>query len=396
MDLLLYLVRRQELEAGEIPISRIADQYLEHIEGIEDVDVNLAGDFLVMAATLMEVKSRELLPQEDLDALDDEEDEDPSAELVQRLLQFKRFKDLSRRLGDASGRRDLMFSRPEHVIRIPKEWLEEELKNLDPLEGVTLWDLLNAYVKVIQTAKPVVQAKVTYEDVPLPIFFHRITGLLQQKSPRPLQELFTKLERGHVIGTFLALLELVRLKKVTVVQTEDYGPIWVQWVAGASLSEEEVEEARVSLGDQPQEAPSYEGRLDLVSRSPEDALAEAEPVDEAGAQAADVHIETLRSRHVAHHSEPLDASITPLPGFVPVEMPLSEGVSDQASTPISRATEEDGLVEFAEEDEIDRALAAVQIPEVETGNILGYRMEVIEEQPPPAPAESVPLSQPDN
>jgi hypothetical protein len=283
------------------------------------------------------------------------------------------------------------------VIQIPKEWLEEELKNLDPLEGVTLWDLLNAYVRVLQTAKPVVQAKVTYEDVPLPIFFHRITGLLQEKSPRPLEELFAKLDRGHVIGTFLALLELVRLKKVTVVQTEEYGPIWVQWVAGASLSEEEVEEARVSLGDQPQDTPNYEGRLDLVSRSPVEELLTAGPAEGSGTDGADVHIETLRSRHVAaRHPEPLDASITPLPGFVHVEMQLSEGVSAPAGVPISEAPQEDGLAEFGEEDDIDRALAEVQIPDVDTENILSYRMEVIEEQTAPAPIEGVRLPESDN
>jgi len=385
MDLLLYLIRRHEVEADQIPISKIADQYLDYIESMESIDVNLAGDFLVMAATLMELKSRLLLPQEDLDGMDEEDEGDPSAELVQRLLQYKYFKDLSRRLGAGAAARQRMFARPEEVIRIPKEWIEEDLRNSDPLEGLNLWDLLNAYTKVLQTMKPITQAKVTYEDVPLPIFFHRISGLLQQKSPRPIVELFAKADRSRMIGTFLAVLELVRLKKVTVAQTEAFGPIWVQWVTGASLSEEEVEEGMVSLGDQAQDTPDYDEGLDVTSRGEAEArrLAEA-----AAARAEEDHadIEGLRSRHaeIEQADEAEDPAAT-LPGFVAVEMELPEEHDPVGAD----ADDGDSFAEFDEEDEIDRALSEVRIPDVDTGNILNYRMEIVEEQAPQTLQESM-------
>jgi len=385
MDLLLYLIRRQEVEAEEVPISTIADQYLDYMESMESVDVNLAGDFLVMAATLMELKSRLLLPQEDLDGMDEEDEGDPSAELVQRLLQYKYFKDLSRRLESGAAARQRMFARPQEVIRIPKEWIEEDLRNSDPLEGLDLWDLLNAYTKVLQTAKPITEAKVTYEDVPLPIFFHRISDLLQQKSPRPLVELFAKVDRSRMIGTFLAVLELVRLKKVTIAQTEAFGPIWVQWIAGASLSEEEVEEATVSLGDRPQDTPDYDDGLDVTSRGEEEAqqLTEAAAAHTEGDHA---DIEGLRSRRAEmEQTEEADDSSTELPGFVAVEMELPEEHAPAAT----EAGDEDDVAELDEADEIDRALSEVRIPDVDSENILNYRMEVVEEQAPQTLQESL-------
>lgn len=369
MDLLLYLIRREEVEIWEIPISRITEEYLNYIEVMEAIDLSLAGDFLVMAATLMEIKSRMLLPPEEQVADEDEDEEDPRSELIQRLMEYKRFKDAARFLHSSGEPREFMFTRPEEVIKIPQEWLEEELLKKDPLEGVTLWDLLNAFTRILRRTKPIVQAKVTYEEIPLRVFFHRLMDQMRAKPTCAFEELFTDgLDRSTIIGMFLALLELVRLKKMRVMQSEPFGQIWVEWVTGASLSDDEVEEAAALFEQKPEDRPHYEGAFDLAGQgsvSPADSPA-SESDRDAPAETDDVDIETLRSRHLPPApGEPIDESITPLPGFVSASTPFpgpAASAGEVASSP--RFPQEEDVEEYGEEDEIDKALAEVIIPEV--------------------------------
>ncbi|MDP6355027.1 MAG: segregation/condensation protein A [Planctomycetota bacterium] len=374
MDLLLYLIRREEVEIHEIPIAKIADQYLEYMEMIEGLDLSLAGDFLIVAATLMEIKSRSLLPSEDLDDLDDDED-DPSSELVARLLEYKKFKDASRFLSVKGEARRMMFTRPHSVVKIRPEWIAEELEGKDPLEGVTLWDLLNAFTKVMEQAKPIEHAKVTYEDVPLPVYFGRITALLEQKSPLAFESLFEKANhRGELIGTFLAILELARLKKIKLIQTENYQQLWIEWQEGAELSDDEVDGVDASFG---YERPSYADELDVTRADDEQAIT-------AGASSGEEDIETLRSQQsqkLKGTPEPVDETESSLPGFTPLEenpFGHSDQSTDIVEGELATILEDE---EFGEDDEIDRALAAVEVPDLEAGNMQNYRNHDVEPAP---------------
>jgi segregation and condensation protein A len=386
MDLLLYLIRREEVEIHEIPISRIADQYLEYMEIIEGLDLSLAGDFLIIAATLMEIKSRSLLPTEYLDDLDDDED-DPSSELIQRLLEYKKFKDASRFLSVKGEARRMMYTRPHSVVKIRPEWIVDELDGKDPLEGVTLWDLLNAFTKVMEQSKPIEHAKVTYEDVPLPVYFNRITTLLEQKSPLPLESLFKKANhRGELIGTLLAILELARLKKIKLVQTDNFQQIWVEWQVGAELSDEEVDGVDASFG---YERPTYAGDLDVTRVTEED-------VSGRGVSGEERDIESLRSQQsqkVEGTTQPIDETESSLPGFTPLEenpFKSSDQSSDIDEDELAAILNED---EFGEDDEIDRALAAIEVPDLQSGNMMNYRNHDVGSELEPDP-QPVPASDP--
>tara|TARA_B100001013_G_scaffold188700_1_gene113862 strand:- start:35 stop:1291 length:1257 start_codon:yes stop_codon:yes gene_type:complete len=389
MDLLLYLIRRDEVEIIDVPISRIADQYLQFIEMMEQVDLSMVGDFLIMAATLMEIKSRLLLPRDEQELTGEDDNEDPRTELIRRLMEYKRFKDASRFLQTRAQQRAKMFCRPEEVVKIPKEWLEEDLLQGDPLEGVEKIDLLNAFTKVIRRIRPIVQARVTNEEIPLREFFRRIVRSLQAKSPCQLPELFdSPVDRGEIMGTLLALLELVRLKQVKIVQTDNFGPVWVELRTDTSMSDEELLELselfeRTIEDDALPEDEPEAGEVDRP-----EPVVDAEADTNTDTEPVEVDIETLRSRHVDDPIAEVKETMTPLPGFLPSETTrldpgpiLNTGDSERVSE-----LEED-FNEFEETDEIDRALAKVIIPDLEEENVFNYRVEMVEEAEPDAPDE---------
>jgi segregation and condensation protein A len=145
LDLLLYLVRKEEVDIYDIPIAHITEQYLKYIKLLEMFDIDLAGDFLVMAATLMEIKSAMLLPRADIE-LGGEDLDDPRAELVRHLLEYKRFKDAANMLGDSAEKRKERFTRPDLIIAGLKQQDEPELD----IDEVSVWTLLEAFDGIMQ------------------------------------------------------------------------------------------------------------------------------------------------------------------------------------------------------------------------------------------------------
>jgi len=144
MDLLLYLVRKEEVDIYDIPIARITDQYIHYIEMLKGLDIDLAGDFLVMAATLMQIKSAMLLPRAEPDQLEADELADPRTELIRQLLEYKKFKDAANLLSDAAEDARHRFPRPSTIV--------EQLKpNAEPtvdIEQVSIWNLLEAFTQL--------------------------------------------------------------------------------------------------------------------------------------------------------------------------------------------------------------------------------------------------------
>ena len=228
LDLLLYLIKRDELDIYDIPIARITDSYLVYVNMLramkdrEGVDINLAGEFLVMAATLMEIKSATLLPKPPPSEKSDgasaaQELTDPRYELVQQLLEYKRLKDsaalLARRQQDQESRFARIPARPEGAA-------VDELPPVD-LDEVQIWDLLTAFdrlMKEVGTRKPRYH-EVIYDDTPIDLHAADIEDRLKRDGKLTLRQLIVcRRSRSEMIGVFLALLELIREKKILVDQ----------------------------------------------------------------------------------------------------------------------------------------------------------------------------------
>jgi segregation and condensation protein A len=228
LDLLLYLIKRDELDIYDIPITRITDSYMTYVRQLKELhdakglDINVAGEFLVMAATLMEIKSAMLLPKPPPDAAQSAEAAalaDPRQELVRQLLEYKRFK-------DAAGMLDR--KRQEHQQRFARFPAWEEVKADEPppvdLDEVQVWDLLSAFTRLLSEigTRPKNVHEVVYDDTPIDLHAADVEDLLQRQKRITLRALLMmRSNRSEMIGVFLALLELVRQKKVVVAQEED-------------------------------------------------------------------------------------------------------------------------------------------------------------------------------
>jgi segregation and condensation protein A len=221
LDLLLYLIRREEVDIYDIPIARVTDQYIQYVELLQQVDPNLAGDFLVLAATLIEIKTRMLLPTvAPEEAGEDSLEIDPRAELVRQLLEYKAFKDAAGDLQEAAAARALKFPR-----RPVAPELEGEAA-LD-LEDAQVWDLLEAFRKVMESiGQAAVAHQVIYDDTPIELWETDILDRLEREGAMTFERVFAgRSTRGEILGLFLALLELVRLKRVLANQDSNFGDI---------------------------------------------------------------------------------------------------------------------------------------------------------------------------
>lgn len=236
LDLLLYLVKRHEIDLYDIPVAELTEQYLHHLKVIQSIDVDLAGEFLVMAATLLEVKSQMLVPfvtdpDEDEDATDSIEDPaDPRYELVQQLLAYKRFKDAAIDLEDRQ--RDWSNRFPAHPTARP---IDKSKPEKDPddaeeieidLEDANVLDLCEAFGRILDSIGQKPQVEVTYDDTPISLHADDIADRLTRDGSMTLQKIFEgRTGRGEMVGLFLAVLELVRTRRVAVVQDKAGGDI---------------------------------------------------------------------------------------------------------------------------------------------------------------------------
>lgn len=232
LDLLLFLVKRHEIDLHDIPIAKLTEQYLHHLKVIQQIDVELAGEFLVMAATLVEIKSQMLVPyvteagedSEPTDAIEDPTD--PRYELVQQLLAYKRFKDAAIDLEDRQRDWDRRF--PAHPTARPAEKTApppDDAENAPPieidLEDANVMDLCEAFGRLLDSIGHKPQVEVTYDDTPISLHAEDIADRLKRDGPMTLREVFVgRRGRGEMVGLFLAVLELVRMRRVRVEQTE--------------------------------------------------------------------------------------------------------------------------------------------------------------------------------
>jgi segregation and condensation protein A len=220
LDLLLHLIRKHEVNIYDIPIALITTQYLEAIRLLQDLNLDIAGEFLVMAATLIHIKSKMLLPRPETSAGVEGEEEDPRDALVRRLLEHQKFKAAAELLHEREELRAAQWQRPdERVAAIAGDEYEPELE-------VDLFSLLSAFQAVVQRAKQRPKVMLPPEQMPIEVRIEQLLARLSETEACGFEELFADVEdRGGLIVTFLALLEMIRLKLVRVFQSGSFGPI---------------------------------------------------------------------------------------------------------------------------------------------------------------------------
>jgi segregation and condensation protein A len=221
LDLLLYLVKKEEVDIYQVNLTRIATQFIEYIEAMRQMDLDVAGEFLVMAATLMYIKSRELLPIDQQVAAEAEEDiEDPRWDLIRQLVEYKKFKDAAAELQDWEIRRFNSFPRQPGKPELPPE-----PKNLKP--EVTLYDLISAVSAVLKRFNKPSETRDVFEDKwTVSEKIEHLMNVLRNRTQIRFSELFAgSTSRTEVVVTFLAMLELIRLKQLAINQAEPFSEI---------------------------------------------------------------------------------------------------------------------------------------------------------------------------
>ena len=236
LDLLLHLIKKNEVDIYNIPIAAITRQYLEYMELLKELNLDIAGEFLVMAATLLQIKSRMLLP-----VTQDEEDaevEDPRAELVRRLLEYQRYRDASFQL---SGRnllgRDVFarkFDSPELAALEPKE---------EPSD-VELFDLIEAFRKVLARVSVETFHNVVTDGISIADRISEVLSFLHEEKTLTFDALFNDgMTRDLLVVTFLSILELCKLKLIKIIQVQSLGAIWLTLAAQEDDAKDDVLEA---------------------------------------------------------------------------------------------------------------------------------------------------------
>lgn len=238
LDLLLHLIRRAELDPTEISISEITDQYLEHLESAQRIDVDVGSEFLVMAATLMEIKSRSVMPPEDRASVQrsPKDEHDPRATLIQQLLSYRQFRDAAEKLGDQRDAFNLRW--PAARIGVDKESLKaviDESAEQD-LEDLDVMDLIESFAKVAAAVNfdRLGEHQVLFNDTPIELHATDLMDRLSRqtsstgKKTMTTRELFEGASRLDIVGLFLAMLELTRQRKIEVLQDPDTGIITLE------------------------------------------------------------------------------------------------------------------------------------------------------------------------
>jgi segregation and condensation protein A len=219
LDLLLYLVKRDEVDIVDIPIAKITEQFLEYLRLIELIDVERAGDFLVTAATLMEIKSKMLLPRaEEAEA----EEDDPRQELVRQLLEYKKFKEAAALLE---------VQAEQQSYRVPRQAIEtpaERDPGREPLRQVELWDLVSAFGRLMRETLALQPQQIVVDQTPVHVYMEMILQRLTQEPRMAFSSLFTPpYQRSRLVGIFLACLELIKGQQIVAQQEEVFGEIWI-------------------------------------------------------------------------------------------------------------------------------------------------------------------------
>ena len=309
LDLLLFLIRKNELDIYDIPIATVTKQYIEVIRSMRELDLDIAGEFFVMAASLMEIKSRMLLPRGQAASGDGDDDDplDPRWELVHQLLQYKKFKEAAAKLDElASFQRDMLA---RHVVEVAVTDTERPLK---PVDRIEVWNAFNLVLR--RLAEKLVVGEIKGEEVTVSDKMEDLLRLIQTRK----SFLFTELFDGQpvtvrvLVATFIAVLELTRLKKLRVRQDEAYTDIHIEAVEG--------------------------GAPDFVARTPAEAD-QAEADRAAAAALADSDSDTSANAPASDTAASSEPFVEPVPPPAPEPTDMPAPVPEPASFPTENPLE---------------------------------------------------------
>lgn len=217
LDLLLYLIRREEANIFDIPVAKITDEYLRYIKLMKTYDISVAGEFLVMAATLIEIKSRMLLPVEpNLEG--EEEFEDPRQELVDRLLEYQQFKSAAEMLWSRATVEQAVF---------PRGRIESDENNLEI--SATIFDLFEKFQVIVDRHKDEIQMEIEREEMTLAEMVSKMKSRLLKEKELNILEMFSEMKSRHelVLG-FISVLEIVKTESVRLIQKKTFGDIFLK------------------------------------------------------------------------------------------------------------------------------------------------------------------------
>ncbi|MBU4345982.1 MAG: segregation/condensation protein A [Candidatus Omnitrophica bacterium] len=220
LDLLLYLVKKDHLNIYDIPIAKVTQQYLQYLELMKLLDLNIAGEFLVMAATLLQIKSKMLLPAEETPQTQKEQ-QDPRAELVKRLLEYEKFKEIAQDLRQRESHQSQVFKRPRS-----EEHKEEIAGETEIYFEASIFDLINAFSKALKGVPKELFYEIIKDEFTIEAKIHQLLHSLLVSPSLCLTELFTQAKnKMEIIVTFLAILELIKLKEIIIRQKELFGEV---------------------------------------------------------------------------------------------------------------------------------------------------------------------------
>ena len=221
LDLLLYLIKKNEVDIHDIPIAPITRQYMEYLDLMKELNLDVAGEFMVMAATLIHIKSKMLVPVDPTEAQGDDEEEDPRDALVQRLLEFQRYKEAAGILHQQAQIRAATWTRPDAALPAFDDAGEEMIE-------AGLYDLIGAFKELLERRKTLLAHEVEHEGKSVEERMEELLDMLREGQSLEFLELFASEEtKAGMILTFLSLLELIRLKRIKVYQRSLFGPIRV-------------------------------------------------------------------------------------------------------------------------------------------------------------------------
>ncbi|AGT32606.1 segregation and condensation protein A [Geobacillus genomosp. 3] len=228
LDLLLHLINRYEIDIYNIPVAQITEQYMAYIHAMQELELDIASEYLVMAATLLAIKSKMLLPAPEEEADGDmefAEPDDPREELMQRLLEYKKFKEAARELKRREEERALLFTKPPSDLSA----YAGEKKAAVPLD-VNVYDMLGALSKLLRRKKlqKPVRTKITRQDISVEKRMAELLHELRQtKGRKNFYELFPSYDRSYIVVTFLAILELMKQNEIIIEQERNFGDLFI-------------------------------------------------------------------------------------------------------------------------------------------------------------------------
>lgn len=224
LDLLLHLVKKHEVDILDIPIAKITEQFLDYLRLMRSLDMDLAGDFIAMAAHLMEIKSLKLLPQEP--EAEGEDAPDPRRELVKQLLEYRKFKEAASALEECAEKQS---------ARLPRQDVPEPASKSGPIvKPVELWDLVSAFARLVRETQAVEKSTIAVDDTPQHVYEEQVRRRVQEEGRVSLRALFTPpYTKSKLIGLFLAILELIKQHDVGIEAADPFEEMWVLWLGGS-------------------------------------------------------------------------------------------------------------------------------------------------------------------